>query len=149
MITGGGATGGTFQGNGTDGTISIAATPMNTGTPYNYNYNTYPTYNNGTVTANITGFVQLSASSQQGILNDVQTGRLQLGIVSPVNYNNGYNTGYYNGYNTYNSIQASQICVSQIAIDGYFYQTVANRPFTGKVYLYLNNTQHGYTLYFY
>jgi hypothetical protein len=38
-----------------------------------------------------------------------------------------------------------QVCVSGISMNvGHYYNTI----YGGNVYLYLNNTQHGYVLYF-
>ncbi|MEK6704651.1 MAG: hypothetical protein AABZ06_02590 [Bdellovibrionota bacterium] len=157
IIIGGGIEGGPYQRNGVDGTISMNVVPTNTTNTWNYpgTYpgGTYPggSYPGGTYpgsypglqptvqapsAANATGFVSIAPMTQQDIMWKFGNGQF-----------NGQ-PGYYNPL--YPSMPQpvapqTQACVSGIALNvGHYYNTIHS----GNVYLYLNNTQHGYVLYF-
>lgn len=153
VVIGAGGMGGPYQRTGSDGTLSINVqqTPQmnpqypNTGYP-NTGYPSTTTGFNGPV--NITGYLSINQLVQNDIIR--QFGGYS-GLNAPLpNYpNTGYpNTGYPNtGYpNTgYPNGQMQLPCVSSIAIDVGNYHGML---YGGKVYLYLNNTQHGYTMFF-
>lgn len=144
-------TGGPFQRSGVDGTISMNITQNTTvpvPTPYPTMPNTYPGYpyypggyqanQFGAAPASATGFVAISQMAQQDIVYTMS------GSSSGTTAFPGLN--YYPGYNTLPTTTTGTIpCVSGMAIDvGHYYNTI----YGGYVYLYMNNTQHGYKLYF-
>lgn len=157
VLVGGGAAGGQYVGQGSDGTISMQLMPggyPNQGyMPYSgYPNQSYPGqpgqyaygYNNaygGQQFVSGAGTIQLSALVIQDIVYKVQTGQIPIGL------NGGYQQpGYgYPQYPQYNQINPQQICVSAIAMNlGHYY----NKVYGGKVYLYLNGTSRGYVMYF-
>jgi hypothetical protein len=100
--------------------------------PYNYGYT------NGISTGSntLSGYLQLSEEAQNAIMYTVEE--------NPTLYESGY------GYGTIGLGGTSSICVSNIAIIGYLYPTYeAYGGFQAEVALYLNNTEHGYILYWY
>jgi hypothetical protein len=126
---------------GTYGTMSVSASAISSSGGYTVSSVSAGSQMNmsiysggyGSTTASISGGLQLSALIQQQIAY----------------YNQGI--GSYTGANGYLPWAASpgyygtnSVCVSGIAIQGYLYQTVP--AFQGNVYLYLNNTQHGWAL---
>lgn len=133
VIVGGAAVGGPYQRSGVDGVISMSITPTSSMYPTTYpSISAYPTTgtNTGPTIASASGFVTISTITQQDIL---------------------YKFNGTSGYNTYlpgvvpQTMATNYPCVSGIAIDvGHYYNTI----YGGRVYLYLNNSQHGYALYF-
>jgi len=145
ILVGGGSAGGPYQRTGVDGTISMAITPQFTTTvdPLTGGFG-FPQSNQG-VPASVTGYITISSLTQSDIL--YQFGGL-----------NGNQTGYNNPYNSYNPYypnpgtlpqpalpNVQSVCVSEIAIDAPLSGTTI---VGGNIYLYINNTQHGYILYF-
>ncbi|MCM2279589.1 MAG: hypothetical protein NDJ89_16060 [Oligoflexia bacterium] len=139
MGVGGPGGGGPLGRTAVDGSISMNVTPVNQAVvaqPYPTTYPTYPTNNNLSNTANVTGILTISNIVQQDI-------QYQSGSYSGAN-NNWYNYGGTPGV-PQPYAPAAIPCVSGIAIDGaHYYNTI----YSTKVYLYLNNTQHGYIMYF-
>lgn len=124
VLVGGAAAGGPYQRSGVDGILSMSITPIAA---------VYPTTtpvsgaNTGPTVASAAGFVSISVATQRDIV-----------------YKFGNLSGY-NPYTTGATPVANYPCVSGIAIDvGHYYNTI----YGGNVYLYLNNSQHGYALYF-
>ncbi|MGZ3696946.1 MAG: hypothetical protein ACXWP5_02535 [Bdellovibrionota bacterium] len=180
VMMGGAVTGGMYNRQGSDGTISMNITPAGAvpgavpgATPYPtspyptspYPTSPYPSYPYGgyggygtTGGATMTGYVQPS----QAVLQDIM-------YQNGYSYGSGYPYGGTYGGGTYGSPfggsypyspyptspyptspyptapAAPQICVSGVAVDLGIYNSTL---YGGKVYLYLNNTQHGYIMYF-
>ncbi|OFZ21298.1 MAG: hypothetical protein A2X94_07555 [Bdellovibrionales bacterium GWB1_55_8] len=130
--------GGPFQRSGVDGTISMNVMLNNAAQPTVPGYPTggyWPTPMTPT-TANVTGFIAINPQTQQDII-----------------YKFGGTTGYYPTYPTYPTYPGTlpvpttptqQVCVSGIAIDTGHKET---QLFNIRVFLYLNNSQHGYIIY--
>ena len=147
------AAGGPYQRQGSDGTISMNVVPqggINTGynTGYNPGYNTgYPYYPQNPYPnpymqpaggASVTGFIALSPLVQGDISMRFGNGMVGTGYAYPYTQ-----PGVVNPY----APPIANVCVSGIAIDiGHTYQGYT--LYGGQVYLYMNNTQHGYVLYF-
>lgn len=132
VVLGGTAIGGPYQRSGVDGVISMNIIPMQGMYPPTYPNTGTPTGNIAPTRANATGFITISSATQQDIL-------YKFGGTGTV------------GYNPYLPGAAPQPmapnypCISAIAIDvGHYYNTI----YGGNVFVYLNNTQHGYALYF-
>lgn len=151
--------------------ISMNITPVAQAQAYPYsgypNTGVYPNSINGvpslgplTQNVNATGLVTLSALTQQDIAAQVAAGLIPVGI-SGANSGTSYNPystnspGYlYPGFpnptslngiygNASYGINPAQICVSAISINmGH----ADNYLMGGRVFLYLNNTNHGYVL---
>ncbi|MGK5085914.1 hypothetical protein WDW37_21710 [Bdellovibrionota bacterium FG-1] len=142
VMIGGSPTGGPYQRTGVDGTVSINIMPSqqaNVPTPPVgiMPYNGYGTQSNlqPPSLANANGFVAISAQTQADIMWQFGGGGTQ--------YPN-YNTGYL-PQPTLPVNQAQQVCISGIALSlGHYYNTI----YGGHVFLYLNNSQSGYKLYF-
>jgi hypothetical protein len=143
MLQGGITSGGPYQRSGVDGVISLNIIP-NTATypggyypgPYQGSYpGTTPSYQGPATTANLTGYVSISQVTQQDILATF----------------GGTYGGTYGGITPYPGTMPQPYsptnvpCVTGIAIDVGHYNNII---YGGNVYLYLNNTQHGYALYF-
>ena len=131
-------------------------------TPGNY-YGPQGSYGAGE-TANATGYLHISEITQADIAYQVQSGRIQLSGVGLPNqpglppgppgapgsypYNgapNGYSGGTPYGGQGSSAALIPQLCVSGIAINaGHYHETI----YGGNVFLYLNNSQHGYILFF-
>lgn len=135
MVVGGTLAGGQYQRSGVDGTISMNIVQANQAVPTNGSYPYYPTNNGSSQLASATGFVTISSATQQDIMFRFSgTG-------------GAYPTPYptYPGTTPMPTAPQSVPCVSGIAMDvGHYYNTI----YGGNVYLYLNNTQNGYALYF-
>lgn len=142
MVIGGGITGGPYQRTGVDGTISMNIIPNSVPAAAPGAYPVYPPVGipGGAGNANANGYLQISSVTQQDIYYQCQQG--------------GYCAGYTGTYpGTYppgtlpmpTTPTAIQMCVSGIAIEAF---QSKNQIYNGNVYLYLNNTQHGYKLFF-
>ena len=139
-------------GQGVDGQLVLGLTQTNNNTAAN-NTNPYNAlggyYDNSVMTVNGTGYLQIAPATRADIAYQVTTGAIQIpGLAGTTN--TGLNAGYnaYNPYaNTTTLINESQICVSGIAISINIYQDWQSL-YLGDVFLYLNNTQHGYILQF-
>ncbi|MEK7690058.1 MAG: hypothetical protein AAB425_03460 [Bdellovibrionota bacterium] len=131
------AAGGSYSRTGSDGTLSMnitqsttaATSPFSgysgypTGYPYSSNSYTTPTSGLSAVKAAATGYLSINSLVQQDILYKAQMGQIS-GVTATT---------------------VDQICVSGIAINmGHYYYYL----YGGIVYLYLNNTTHGYKMYF-
>lgn len=142
MAVGGAPVGGPYQRSGVDGTISMAINQSGqAGQPAGAfpPTNGYPTGTYGA--ASVTGFVQISSMTQNDIRNQVQMGNIPIGTGTNYNPSTPGTFPQPGAPGTY----AGNICVSGIAVDlGHHYNTI----YGGHVYLYLNNTTHGYALYF-
>ncbi|MCC7440733.1 MAG: hypothetical protein IT285_03810 [Bdellovibrionales bacterium] len=141
-IGNGGAMGSTaLQAQSFDGTIQMTAFRLNQqtqpyGQPYNQPYNPYQPnpYSYSTV-GSVQGSLTLSPTTQQEIMQSLGYNQYSQPYGQP-----------YNPYNPYPTVPQPQIqqqaCVSNVAFNlGY----AGNRPY-GKVYIYLNRTQHGFVL---
>lgn len=142
IALGGAVTAGAYQGTGPDGTLSMTITPLAPAVaPGTYPYPPYGTFPGSTgALANGTGVVTIAAATQQDIIFQT-TGMLGGNPYNPLPgvYPYPYAPGTAPVTPT-----AATTCVSGIAIQGghkdyYIYGT--------SVFLYLNNTQHGYKLY--
>ncbi len=161
VVIGGGVTNGQYSRAGVDGTISMNINPSgaysqpypfngyNQGAnPYYYN-GAYPQGNTSSQMANAQGTITINPDRQRDILWKFGNGN---GI------NNtyfGFNTGYQpqNGYYMYQpgynqsmpAVNPGSVCVSQVAFDlGHYHSLI----YGGRVFLFLNNSDHGYILYF-
>jgi hypothetical protein len=138
VITGGGGAGGPYGRSTGEGSISMniqgggqMGFPLQPGFPQQPGF---PGVGSAT-TANIQGMVQVSSTTMNLIMS--QFGGFQnTGFQQP-----GYMPGYYPQQ------PQSQVCVSGVAID-LQWNPQANMLYGGWVYLYLNNSQNGYRLYF-
>jgi hypothetical protein len=139
-------TSGPYQASGVDGSLTMSLAPINGPAPSIYPG--YPQYSfcggtqncnflpgQGPGSANIAGSITISPQTQQEI---------------NMYFGNGYN-GFQNGFYYPGQIAPapapapSTVCVSGIAMDiGHW----DNRVYGGNIYLYLNNTQHGFILNF-
>jgi hypothetical protein len=124
VLVGGSATGGPYQRSGVDGVLSMSISPI---------ASVYPTttpisgVNTGPTVASASGFISISVATQRDIVYKFS------------------NLSGYNPYATGSTTVTNYPCVSGIAIDvGHYYNTI----YGGNAYLYLNNSQHGYSLYF-
>jgi hypothetical protein len=135
VMIGAGGTGGPYTRSGVDGVLSMQITQ----TPTYGGYQPQPySGTTGATTANATGYVQISSAALQDLMNQ---------------YGGGMYGGGYQPYNPYQpggmpqpGMYQPQTCVSGLAIEG---QWAPSSGFYGTwVYVYLNNTQHGYRLYF-
>lgn len=154
---------------GVDGTIVVnvqpgTAAPMSVPYPnynpgYNYQYYGYNQFgsapysgNYGAKTANLQGTVAIDPTRQQDILWKFGNGGLnnnyfQFPSNTPYQYTPfpGY---YYPGQpQNYTAPNPGSICVSQVAFDLGHWDS-QGVIYGGRVYLYLNNTEHGYILWF-
>lgn len=147
MTVGTGGAGGPLMRSGVDGTISMNVTNTQTagvapGTPGMMPGMTMMGTGTGSGMVSVTGFVQISPQTQQDIMYQAQIGRIPVGGV-------GY-AGMVPGAMPQPGVMPgmaapTQLCVSGIAMNlGHYYNTIHS----GHVYLYMNNTQHGYKLYF-
>jgi hypothetical protein len=130
----------------TPGTTTVATTPY-----AGYPNNTYPVpsgygYGVSAGTAqssvNATGQLLIGAYDQGQILLQMST------VLGYGGYNNGYNpfsTTGVPGTTTTSPYGTTGICVSGIGINAGHYQSTL---YGGWVYLYMNNTSHGYALQF-
>jgi len=124
VMVGGATAGGPYQRSGVDGILSMSITPVAAVYP-----STTPIsgVNTGPTVASAAGFVSISVATQRDIL-----------------YKFGNLSGS-NPYATGGNTVTNYPCISGIAIDvGHYYNTI----YGGNVYLYFNNSQHGYALYF-
>jgi hypothetical protein len=167
VVLGGGATSGMFFRQGGDGQIvmSVVQSPSlyNGNYPSGYPNNiysgsipsnypvSYGSWSGSSYLATVTGSVTLSQAVIQDILNNAMMGSYgaipgltnqTVGTGTGYGYGNGYG---YGGYNMNYQQMASLVCVSGVAFNGLVY---GNTLYGMYVYLYLNNTAHGYTLYF-
>ena len=130
---------------GSEADINMAITAMSgsVGYPTDYTSGAYPLY---PTRINGSGVMRISPTMQQTINMLVQTGQIPL-------YGT-YNTMPYNPYQPsvpYNptmpqTTQTGAVCVSSFGM--YMNITTNNELYIGDVYLYFNNTQHGFKLMF-
>jgi hypothetical protein len=158
----------TLSRTGVDGTIQMSLTPVQQ--TQQYPYSGYPTgtfpipsqypqspygsyYAQSMNTASGSGMLMISPTTQQDIYNQALYGRIP-GVTVGSPYGTQYPGGGYGypGYptttpypNTGYGAYGQGLCVSAIAMNVGHYN---NTLYGGYVYLYLNNTQHGYVLYF-
>ncbi|MDR3608403.1 MAG: hypothetical protein P4M08_13625 [Oligoflexia bacterium] len=97
------------------------------------NYGTYA--NTGTQAS---GIIAISPVLQQQIAYASQ----YLGQTSNFGYGTGYNSWFQNGMG-----YTGSVCISGISMLGHLYGAAGGGGFYAQVYLYLNNTSHGYELY--
>jgi hypothetical protein len=140
VYTGGGGVGGPYQRSTGEGSISmsIQQNPLMGGMP---GWPVQPGFGGSATTAQIQGMVQLSQMTLQQILTIFGGG-------------GGWNGGW-NGWQQPGIVQPGfpqpgmmpQTCVSGIAVD-LQWSPQGNVLYDGWVYLYLNNSQNGYKMYF-
>jgi hypothetical protein len=113
---------------------------------------TYGTPYSGYTGTNLTGAgeITISPTLQSQIADYVQLyGVSTTTTTAPFPTYGGYSGSPYGGtgYNYSGSYNPASVCVSGIAIQGYLY--AQDLGANAQIYLYLNNTQHGYILQFY
>lgn len=134
------ALGSAYQGSSSDGTISLTIQPgSQMGAPtggYTGGFFGGGALPNGPFTGS--GLLTINAIVQQDIASKVQTGQIPISGVTPTQPG---------AFPQPTAPGATGICVSGIAVslNVPLYQ---QRLYLGEVFLYLNNTQHGYVLYF-
>lgn len=152
---------GQIQGSGIDGTINISVQMGQYGQPYpttgypttGYPTTGYPSY--GGSLATLTGTLSISPIQQQQIMTAFGG---YAGGYNP--YGTAYPTGYpTTGYPTTQPYPGTMpmpgmpnngmICASGIAIGNAHVYSSGLPNLAADVYIYMNNTQHGYTLRFY
>lgn len=159
MYIGGNAAGGPYTRNQPNwASIRMSVTPAAQSNQYGYNQGYQQNLDNYTGPANITGVVQLSQLALTDLTNMVASGQIPIqptGVAPGYGYGNGYMPQPVYGQPGYGQpgygqpINQGQICVSQIAVKLGHYHTTITGSFPGAgVYLYLNNSQHGYRLTF-
>ncbi len=129
-----------YQGSGSDGSISLTIQPGSQPGVPNGGY-TGGSYGGGALpNGPFSGSGQLTISqiAQQDIAYKIQTGQIPLSGVNPTQPG---------AFPQPTTPGATGVCVSGIAVSLNIplYQ---QRLYLGEVFLYLNNTQHGYVLYF-
>ncbi len=158
VAIGGGGSGGPYSRTGVDGSLSmnIQAGGIAYGSNYPYtNYNNQPYMNYGgyqsPTQATATGVLQISQATLQDMLYqsggqyaNYWGGSQPYGTIPGSFPNNSFYPGPFQQYG-YGNGNASQVCVSGLSFDlGVYQQTF----YGGYVYVFLNNTSHGYALYF-
>ncbi len=141
VMIGGSPTGGPYQRTGVDGTVSINITPVQSAAVppvptigYTGNYGNQSALQ-APALANATGFVAISPQTQADIMYQYGGAATQY----------GYGNQGYLPQPTLPVNPAQQVCISGIALDlGHYYNTI----YGGHVYLYMNNSQSGYKLFF-
>jgi len=145
------AAGGVFQGTGLDNSIlsmNITQAGGATTTTGSYGYNPYDWMAYQSY-ANATGYLQVGTTLQQQAALLVQLGYINIPGLSTgaVGTTTSWTTPSTTAPTQTVAISPSQLCVSSIAmtinIHPYY-----NTLYIGDVYLYLNNTQHGFSVEF-
>ncbi len=148
-IVGGGAAGGYMTGSSYDGSISLNLTSMPGANQVPGQV--APTFGaTQSTTVNGNGFLTLSGQAQGYIITAIQNGQIQIPGISANNYNN-YGINPFPTVPTTPVNQPAQgqyptpqnICVSSLAINLWVNGTRLN---LGNIWVYLNNSQHGYVL---
>lgn len=137
MVVGGGVVGGTYSRSGIDGTISMNIVPQTTGTVTTIG-TTIGSLQPSTM-ATVNGAISISTATQQDIM--YQIGGTYNTLGTTIGTIPGTVPGTISG-----TTVAAVPCVSAIAMDLQYY----NYQIAGGagVFLYLNNTSHGYILWF-
>jgi hypothetical protein len=150
MVGGAVGGGGTYQGVGLDNSvISMNLTPTSGQTTTGSAYTGYTDWLAYQSYATATGFLQIGTMLQQQAALLVQLGQIPItGLTSgAIGYTSTWTTPSATMPGQTVSINPSQLCVSNLAftlnIHPYY-----NTLYIGDVYVYLNNTQHGFTIEF-
>jgi len=143
------ASGGVYQGIGLDNSVlslNLTSTSGQSTTTSSYGYGAYDWLAYQSY-ATASGFLQIGTTLQQQAALLVQLGQIPItGLTSgAIGYTSSWTTPSATMPTQTVSINPSQLCVSNLAISVNIHPTY-NTLYIGDVYVYLNNTQHGFTV---